>query len=73
MFEWVVQFFANGLVFERVPFVGDNQSQVLGTIIFNYAFVVTVPSWVNEKKESVSINKTIWYASQRPVNTYWNF
>lgn len=60
--EWMVQFFANGLVLERVPFVGDNQSQVLGTIIFNYAFVVTVPSWVNEKRESVSINKSIWYA-----------
>lgn len=58
--EWMVQFFANGLEFDRVPFVGDNQSQVLGTIIFNYAFVVTVPSWVNEKKETVSINKSIW-------------
>jgi hypothetical protein len=23
--------------------------QVLGTIVFNYAFVITVPSWVNEK------------------------
>lgn len=29
--------------------IGKNQAGVLGTLVFNYAFVVTVPSWVNEK------------------------
>lgn len=47
--EWFVNFFLVGLDFSRVPIFGSNQSQVLGTIIFNYAFVITVPSWVNEK------------------------
>lgn len=28
---------------------GRNQAGILGTLVFNYAFVVTVPSWVNEK------------------------
>jgi len=43
--------------------IGKDMSGVLGTVIFNYAFVITVPSWVNEKKESVSINKSIWSAT----------
>ncbi len=63
--EWMVQFFVIGLDFSRVPMVGTfsklrnrrsdhfpigkNQAGVLGTLVFNYAFVVTVPSWVNEK------------------------
>jgi amino acid permease len=58
--EWFINFFLVGLNLKRVPFFSTNQSQVLGTIIFNYAFTTTVPSWVNEKKEKVSINKTIW-------------
>jgi len=54
---------------------GSDQSQVLGNIIFNYAFVTTVPSWVNEKvkanvlsiqqanlnqRKDVSANTSIW-------------
>jgi len=37
-----------------------NQSQVLGTIIFNYAFVTSIPSWVNEKHPGVNVNVSIW-------------
>lgn len=47
--EWFVNFFIIGLDFSRVPAVTTNLSAVLGTVIFNYAFVITVPSWVNEK------------------------
>lgn len=44
---------------------GDYTSQagVLGTILFNFGFVTTVPSWVNEKKENVSVNKTTWLST----------
>lgn len=42
-----------------VPMITKNQSQVVGTIVFNYAFVTSVPSWVNEKKKGVGINKTV--------------
>jgi hypothetical protein len=35
--------------FHPIPAFGYDQTQVLGTIIFNYAFVVTIPSWCNEK------------------------
>lgn len=31
-----------------------------GVILFNFAYTVTVPAWLNEKKAEVSVNKTIW-------------
>jgi len=31
--------------------------------IFNFAFIISVPSWVNEKKRGVGINKSVWYAN----------
>eukprot|EP01114_Cavostelium_apophysatum_P016131 TRINITY_DN4539_c0_g1_i7.p1 TRINITY_DN4539_c0_g1~~TRINITY_DN4539_c0_g1_i7.p1 ORF type:complete len:421 (-),score=88.62 TRINITY_DN4539_c0_g1_i7:615-1877(-) len=61
--EWFVNFFLVGIDFKRVPIAAANQSQVLGSIIFNYAFVITVPSWVNEKAENVSISKSVWTAT----------
>lgn len=38
----------------------SGQSRVVGVIAFSYAFVVTVPSWVNEKRKGVSVNKSVW-------------
>eukprot|EP00746_Dinoflagellata_sp_MGD_P076324 gnl/MRDRNA2_/MRDRNA2_30737_c0_seq1.p1 gnl/MRDRNA2_/MRDRNA2_30737_c0~~gnl/MRDRNA2_/MRDRNA2_30737_c0_seq1.p1 ORF type:complete len:521 (-),score=65.24 gnl/MRDRNA2_/MRDRNA2_30737_c0_seq1:100-1662(-) len=37
-----------------------SQAAVLGTILFNFGFVTTVPSWVNEKRPQVSVNKSLW-------------
>lgn len=47
---------------DRVPLFGSfiGQANVIGTVIFMSAFVTSVPSWVNEKKPHVSINKSIW-------------
>jgi hypothetical protein len=36
---------------------------MLGSIIFNYAFIVMVPSWLNEKRAEVSVNRTVWSAT----------
>lgn len=36
------------------------QGALLGQCVLNYAFVMTVPSWCNEKKRSSNVNKTIW-------------
>jgi hypothetical protein len=33
---------------------------VLGLAIFAFAYVVTIPSWVNEKRHSVNVNKAVW-------------
>eukprot|EP01125_Pyxidicula_operculata_P011903 TRINITY_DN3897_c0_g1_i1.p1 TRINITY_DN3897_c0_g1~~TRINITY_DN3897_c0_g1_i1.p1 ORF type:complete len:415 (+),score=65.00 TRINITY_DN3897_c0_g1_i1:257-1501(+) len=60
--EWFTDFglkISSGAA-NSIPFMGEDQSQVLGTIIFNYAFVVTVPSWCNEKVHSTSIHTVLW-------------
>jgi len=44
------------------PQTGSNAA-VLGTILFNFGFVTTVPSWVNEKRPGVSVNKTLWVST----------
>jgi amino acid permease len=28
--------------------------------VLNYAFVMTVPSWCNEKRRSSNVNKVVW-------------
>ncbi|KAA0168848.1 hypothetical protein FNF27_02010 [Cafeteria roenbergensis] len=40
---------------------GGNQGQVLGLAMFAYAYVVTIPSWLNEKKSGVSVNSAVWW------------
>ena len=56
---WIATFVMTGLHKDYVPLVSDNQSQVVGTVLFNYAFITTVPSWVNDlvsiKKQSVIV------------------
>lgn len=64
MLEWIVWFIYRGpLDYSNVPVVGGDLSTVLGTVIFNYAYVTTIPSWVNEKKPHVSVNKSMWGAA----------
>jgi len=45
---------------EPLAFVGDDTSNVLGVAVFNFALCMTVPSWMNEKRTGVSVNKVIW-------------
>jgi len=59
--DWIVLFFSTGLP-QTVPFTTKNQAGVLGTVMFNFAYITTVPSWVNEKKPSVSIHRSLWSA-----------
>ena len=67
--EFVYEFFALGLHPSYTPVVGD-LSSVLGTVMFAYTYVVTIPSWCNEKKPSVSINKSIWGSSTVSTAAY---
>lgn len=36
------------------------QADVVGLAIFAYSYVVTIPSWVNEKCHHVSVNRAVW-------------
>lgn len=40
--------------------VTGSQAAVLGIVLFNFGFVTCVPSWINEKRLPVSVNKTLW-------------
>ena len=42
--------------------VGDRAWDVLGVVIFNFAFCVTIPSWLNEKSAKVDERPVIWGA-----------
>lgn len=35
---------------------------VVGAVLFNYTLANTIPSWVNVKHKSISIQKTVWVA-----------
>merc|ERR1719444_783630 len=52
------------------PGVGS-QAAWLGTILFNFGFVTTVPSWVNEKRPSVSVNRTLWMSTTGCVAVFF--
>lgn len=57
--QWIVTFFTHGLDTSRVPALGSDVSQTFGQILFNFAYVVNVPSWANAKKPGVSPQKTV--------------
>eukprot|EP01064_Diplonema_japonicum_P025496 TRINITY_DN3691_c0_g2_i1.p1 TRINITY_DN3691_c0_g2~~TRINITY_DN3691_c0_g2_i1.p1 ORF type:complete len:599 (+),score=109.43 TRINITY_DN3691_c0_g2_i1:76-1797(+) len=65
--EWCIQAIVKGLDFNKdpgsVPVAGTDMSTLFGSVLFNYAFVTTVPSWCNEKQVGVPINKSIWASS----------
>ena len=48
---------------------GGLGSQV-GPIVFNYAYVVTLPSWINEMKPGLSVNKQLWGALIPGIATF---
>jgi len=57
-FYCLAQFIEQGLDLTRVPAFGTSYRTMLGSIIFNYAFIVMVPSWINEKRAEVSVNRS---------------
>ena len=42
---------------------GASFSQLAGVVLFNFTFSITVPSWLQEKRESVDPVKTIWMST----------
>ena len=48
---------------DKVPMWGGDFSKLAGVVLFNYAYPITIPSWLNEKKHSVPVNKIIWLSS----------
>lgn len=61
---WIVAFLARGFVANAAPAFGPPMfnGAMLGQIMVNYAAVMTIPSWVNEKHPSSSPNRGVWSA-----------
>lgn len=50
--------------------VTGSQAGVIGNILFNFGFVTTVPSWINEKEEKVKVNKSLWLSTSLCIIIY---
>lgn len=60
---WMVQFFVIGLDSKNMPLVvSGGTGGVLSDVMFNFGFVVTIPSWLNEKQRHVRVAKSVWYS-----------
>eukprot|EP01031_Cornospumella_fuschlensis_P035452 gene35452-42971_t len=70
--QFSYEFIYRGLEYD-LPWVGTELSQLAGVVLFNYAFSITVPSWLSEKDKSVSVNRTIWNASTSASAIYMVF
>ena len=60
---WAILFVRHGLDMSYVPLVGSGSggfSSVVGVSIFNFAFLTSIPSWVNSKSHTTSIRSPIW-------------
>jgi amino acid permease len=56
------EFFSHGFPnWSSLRWFGGDYSQLAGVVLFNYAFSITVPSWLNEKKKDVSVNQVSSY------------
>jgi hypothetical protein len=74
LLTWTGQFIGLGLDLDNMPAVSGGGFNQLGVLVsntlLNYAFVVTVPSWVNEKKNDVSVNRTVVTAMAGATSMY---
>ena len=46
-----------------VPAFGSDYSMLVGVVLFNFDYVITVPAWLLEKKKDVSVNNMLWGAA----------
>jgi len=64
IFQFLREFQDTGYPYiSSVPLIGNDMKQLAGVVLFNYAYGITIPSWLNEKKTNVSVNKIIWTSS----------
>ncbi|KAF8860892.1 hypothetical protein BDZ45DRAFT_292291 [Acephala macrosclerotiorum] len=61
MISWVFIFAEKGFDLPT-PAIGSNQSSLIGFVLNNFAFITTVPSFINELSRSVSIHRVIGYS-----------
>lgn len=60
----------NGIHFDHISMFGNDYTPVLGTIMFNFAYCPTIPSWLNEKKAEVNAGKVLWTSAATATVLY---
>ena len=68
--QFVWTFACTGLSDGHLPWIGHHWADSLGVVIFNFAFCVTVPSWLNEKAPHVSVNTVFWTSTTTATVLY---
>lgn len=58
---WLAIFVGLGLEPDRVPLFTGTVHNVGGTVLFNFMFICTIPSWICEKKPEVSEIKAVGF------------
>ena len=56
---FLCEFFTSGLNYS-MPMFGPDPSCLIGVVLFNYTFSITIPAWLNEKQSHVSVNSIVW-------------
>lgn len=74
LLEFDIEFIFNRGLNYSVGWFGEGEySQLVGVILFNYAFAITIPAWLSEKTPDTHINRTIWRASMFSSFLYITF
>ncbi|KAM9967599.1 hypothetical protein ACTFIW_001683 [Dictyostelium discoideum] len=70
--SWVISFMINGLSADNLPSFGSGtgMAQIMGNVMFNYAYITTLPSWVNESKPTVNIRKAVWLSASASTTVF---
>jgi len=56
---WVVFFYYQVDFPTHIPVVTTSQYNLISTLLFNFAFISTLPSWVNEMESGVSVGVSV--------------
>ena len=49
--------------YHPIPLLGNTYTQLVSIFIFSWSYTMFVPSWLNEKRDRVSVNGVIWSAA----------
>jgi hypothetical protein len=52
-----------GLGMNNAPMIGSDFRAVVGIILYNFAFCVTLPTWLSEKASNVDAVQVVWISS----------
>lgn len=61
--QFVIQFVSSGLEPERLSWWGQDWSDLLGVVLFNFALVIVVPAWLYEREPHVDIPTVVYGSS----------